>query len=366
MNLKLLLTLTLVLAGLSDSGCLAASDIKIMMDIPAYGWDGKVSEPPWLENRYPGSDHFYVIVENVSDKTIFLAEGNDEILGLSFEIVTADHKTITISRSPQVYTKYVVNEVAVPPGQATVEEIYYDRDWGTFPFPQNIKVTNTKTRVFLRAVLEFATTANTDAAPGYLKGCWTGKAVSEPCEVALLNNAIPNARSSQAPSVKLKFVSADSEETNGEDGRGANAVDGNPNTYWHTQWQGANPGLPHEIVLELVPPSIIKGFAYLPRQDESDHGDIKDYEFYVSNDSTNFGEPVGRGAFGPGKGEKIETFKPIKCRFIKLKAISEINGLPWTSAAEIRVIQNGEDASPKNYWRGNLGPAPYDVTEPEY
>jgi hypothetical protein len=145
--------------------------------------------------------------------------------------------------------------------------------------------------------------------------------------------------------VKLKFVQADSEETNGEDGYGENAVDGNPNTYWHTQWHGKSPGLPHAIIIELLPPSVIKGFTYLPRQDESDHGTIKVYEFYVSDDGRNFGQPVKKGAFEPGKGEKIETFEPIKCRFIKLKAISEIHGLPWTSAAEIRVIQSGEDGT---------------------
>jgi hypothetical protein len=145
--------------------------------------------------------------------------------------------------------------------------------------------------------------------------------------------------------VKLKFVKVDSEETESQDGHGENAVDGNPNTYWHTQWHGNSPGFPHEIIIELLPPSVIKGFTYLPRQDESDHGTIKNYELYASDDGKNFGQPVKKGAFEPGKGEEIETFEPIKCRFLKLKAISEINGLPWTSAAEIGVIQNGEDIS---------------------
>jgi hypothetical protein len=162
--------------------------------------------------------------------------------------------------------------------------------------------------------------------------------------------------------VRLKVVSVDSEETNGQDGYGENAVDGNPNTYWHTQWHGNSPGLPHEIIIELLPPSVIKGFTYLPRQDESDHGTIKDYELYASDDGRNFGQPVKQGAFEPGKVEKIESFQPIKCRFIKLKAISEINGLPWTSAAEIRVIQSGEDASVKDHWRGNIGQTDWDAT----
>ena len=145
---------------------------------------------------------------------------------------------------------------------------------------------------------------------------------------------------SEAVSVKpkLTLVKVDSEETAGEDGKGANAVDGNPATFWHTQWQDNSPGLPHEIIIELDPPSQIKGFTYLPRQDESDHGVIKEYEFYISTDGKDFGQAVKQGAFGEGKEKKTVTFDAKTARFIKLKAISEINGEPWASAAEIDVI----------------------------
>lgn len=138
--------------------------------------------------------------------------------------------------------------------------------------------------------------------------------------------------------VALKVVKADSEETSGEDGKAANAVDGDPNTFWHTQWQDASPPCPHEIIIELTPPSTIKGFTYLPRQDEGENGTIKDYEFYVSNDGQAFGQPVAKGAFENSKELKSVTFSPQPCRFVKLKALSEINGEAWTSAAEIGVI----------------------------
>lgn len=138
--------------------------------------------------------------------------------------------------------------------------------------------------------------------------------------------------------ITLTVVKVDSEETEGEDGKGANAVDGNTNTIWHTQWQDASPEHPHEIIIELTPPSTIKGFTYLPRQDEEENGTIADYEFYVSDDGKEFGEPVKKGLFEDGRGKKTVTFEPKKCRFIKLKALSEINGQPWTSAAEIGVV----------------------------
>jgi len=141
-----------------------------------------------------------------------------------------------------------------------------------------------------------------------------------------------------APKIALKLVRVDSEETAGEDGKGANAVDGDPNTFWHTQWQDASPECPHEIVIELTPPATIKGFTYLPRQDDSDHGTIKGYEFYVSNDGQDFGQPVAKGEFENSKNLKTVTFEPKACRFIKLKALSEVNGEAWTTAAEIGMV----------------------------
>jgi hypothetical protein len=137
----------------------------------------------------------------------------------------------------------------------------------------------------------------------------------------------------------LTVVKVDSEETAGEDGRGVNAVDGNSDTFWHTQWQDASPECPHEIIIELSPATTIKGFAYLPRQDDSENGSIKDYEFYVSADDQNFEQPVCKGTFKNSKDKKSVTFEPVKCRFIKLKALSEVNGEAWTSAAEIGVLQ---------------------------
>ncbi len=150
---------------------------------------------------------------------------------------------------------------------------------------------------------------------------------------------VPAAAPATAPGkVVLKLVKVDSEETDGEDGKGVNAVDGDRETFWHTQWQDANPACPHEIIIELTPVATIKGFTYLPRQDEGVNGTIKGYEFYVSKDGQDFGQPVAKGEFENNKDLKTVTFAPQTCRFIKLKALSEINDEAWTSAAEIGVV----------------------------
>jgi hypothetical protein len=136
----------------------------------------------------------------------------------------------------------------------------------------------------------------------------------------------------------LKVVKVDSEETQGEDGKGANAVDGHPETFWHTKWQDDSPPPPHEIIIELTPPGKIKGFTYLPRQDTEVNGTIKEFEFYVSDDGKEFGKPVKTGKWDDSIDKKTANFDAKQCRFIKLKALSEVNDNPWTSAAEIDVI----------------------------
>ncbi len=183
-------------------------------------------------------------------------------------------------------------------------------------------------------------------------GCTTASSGSSPMPVALTSSVAPEPQpapaagpvTQSAPAtattnkIALKFVKADSEETASEDGKGANAVDGDTNTFWHTQWHGQYPALPARDRHRMVPPTTIKGFTYLPRQDDSENGTIKDYEFYVSDDGVDFGQPVSKGTFEDSKDLKTVAFDPKKCRFIKLKALSEVNDAAWTSAAEIGVV----------------------------
>lgn len=145
----------------------------------------------------------------------------------------------------------------------------------------------------------------------------------------------------------LKVVKVDSEETAGGDGKGANAVDGNPNTIWHTQWHDASPAHPHEIIIQFDPPCKIKGLTYLPRQEMGDNdGTIEGYEIYVSADGKDFGQPVKKGEFFPyGKDKKTVLFEPKQCGFVKLVALSEVNEHAWTTAAEIGVIQEDEQVA---------------------
>ena len=81
-----------------------------------------------------------------------------------------------------------------------------------------------------------------------------------------------------------RIVYADSEEHEREDGSAENAIDGQPATYWHTQWSTGSPNHPHHLVLDLGKSQSIAGFRYLPRPgDGMIGGRIKDYRVYAGD-----------------------------------------------------------------------------------
>ncbi len=151
------------------------------------------------------------------------------------------------------------------------------------------------------------------------------------------------AQAEPAAQLKLSLVSVDSEETTKDDNQGANALDGNADTFWHTPWGDDSPAGPHEIVIGLDRACKIDRFTYLPRQDGNENGNIKDYELYVSQDGKDFGKAVSQGTFENGPEQKVVKFGAVSCRFVKLKALSEVNGEAWASAAELGVVPEGED-----------------------
>ena len=135
----------------------------------------------------------------------------------------------------------------------------------------------------------------------------------------------------------------------GENDAAVNSFDENPSTIWHTEWFNASPPPPHEIQINLGATSSLTGFLYLPRQDGCSNGWINQYEFYVSQDGVNWGTPVASGIFDYGSavtgcpGASVPpairvTFTPTPGHYVRVRALSEINGNPWTSMAELNLL----------------------------
>ncbi len=120
--------------------------------------------------------------------------------------------------------------------------------------------------------------------------------------------------------------------------RAVSAIDGDPKSHWHTSFSPTILKHPHELVIDLGKRYTVRGFRYLARQDGGWNGAIKDSEFYVANRSDDFGDPVLKTAFGKSKRAQEALCEPTTGRFIRVRVLSEVNGGPWASIAELGVI----------------------------
>jgi len=117
----------------------------------------------------------------------------------------------------------------------------------------------------------------------------------------------------------------------------ARAVDDDPGTIWHTAWEPQPDPMPHHLVIDLGREQSIKGLMYTPRQD-MENGRIAQYEVYVSKEVTAWGEPVASGAWpNSGSQQNVRFKQPIAARYLKLVAMSEINGNDFAAVAELYV-----------------------------
>src|ERR1044071_2105396 len=140
------------------------------------------------------------------------------------------------------------------------------------------------------------------------------------------------------PQQQLRVVSVDSQELAAVNAAATQAIDVNPATYWHTEWSQRTAPLPHTLVLDLGSSYQVDGLRYMPRQDGIPDGTIAGYEFYVSPDGTTWGTAVAAGTFAADTTEKTVRFTAKTGRYVRLVAVSEINGHAWTSAAELNVF----------------------------
>ncbi|UKS24104.1 glycoside hydrolase N-terminal domain-containing protein [Paenibacillus sp. HWE-109] len=122
----------------------------------------------------------------------------------------------------------------------------------------------------------------------------------------------------------------------------SNAIDGDPSTIWHTEWD-PKANLPQSITLDLGKSTVISKLRYLPRQNGESNGNITSYELSASVDGTSF-TPFASGTWSDDSSEKSAVFAPVLSRYLKLSATAGHGG--FASAAELHV---GKEASNIHY-----------------
>ncbi len=140
---------------------------------------------------------------------------------------------------------------------------------------------------------------------------------------------------SQMQKLGAKVIGFDSQDNNNP---AANAIDGSPDTFWHTQWSPEATPLPHFLTIDLGKTVSIKGVTYLPRPDMGT-GRVRDCELYVSDDPANWGPPVATAKLEDT--DKLQTISLPSVRagrYLKFMAKSTIKGEPYIAAAEFDIL----------------------------
>jgi hypothetical protein len=130
-------------------------------------------------------------------------------------------------------------------------------------------------------------------------------------------------------------IQADSEQKGYEAHR---VIDGDPQTIWHTQWEPSRDALPHSLLVDLKKAIPIHGLEILPRQDMS-NGRIARFAIDLSLDGQHWQESLWTGTWNNDHALKVlKQQKPVNARFIRVRALSEVNGQPYASLAEMKVL----------------------------
>lgn len=140
---------------------------------------------------------------------------------------------------------------------------------------------------------------------------------------------------SAPPAAKIK-VSASSYQP--EEGESINAVDGDPNTYWHTRWDPSSPRPPHYLTLDLLSAKKVSGLKLTPRQD-MENGRVKEYEIYTSADGKEWGRPIKAGSLPNSRAPQTVKFdSPVRTQFLRIVVVSEQTGQNIAAIGEVDVL----------------------------
>ncbi len=122
-------------------------------------------------------------------------------------------------------------------------------------------------------------------------------------------------------------------------GDASHAIDGNPETFWHTH-MATEQAPPQDFVVDMGAETPVSAFTYLPRQDGVLHGMTDKFRFELSTDGSTW-KNVAEGEFSNIAANPVEQIVPLKnpekaryFRFTGLHAVEKNH----VSAAEVGVV----------------------------
>ncbi len=131
-----------------------------------------------------------------------------------------------------------------------------------------------------------------------------------------------------------------SSESKFNDKTGDKVFDGDPGTWWHSEWRDQKSKPPHELEIDLGKVERIAGVRFLARQDGGKNGVIREFELIAIDGATR--RTVAKGELDNSSKWQERRFEPVDARRIALRVLSEIKGRPFGSLAELELLPASE------------------------
>ena len=122
-----------------------------------------------------------------------------------------------------------------------------------------------------------------------------------------------------------------------EDSNAYQILDGLETTSWHEK---SDAKMPIDLTIDLGKTETLNGFRYLPDQNWWANGIVTKYEFYVSDDKSQW-QLINAGEFSNIKNNPLwqtKSFTPVKARYIKLRSLGNTQNDNAVGYAEVDVL----------------------------
>jgi len=130
-------------------------------------------------------------------------------------------------------------------------------------------------------------------------------------------------------------ISASSFESG--EGEPIHAIDGDPETFWHTAYSAQEPRHPHFIEIDLGRTERIVAFSAMPRLSNV-NGRIGKWELLMSDDGKVWTVCASSKTHLDRIDKRVHLESPAECRYVRLICVDEIQGKPWSSLGEFQLF----------------------------
>ena len=134
--------------------------------------------------------------------------------------------------------------------------------------------------------------------------------------------------------VVTDFTSQEDKDGEGaNNGRVFNTFDGNPDTFWHTCWNGCTAVPPHSFVIDMLDTKEMNGIIFTQRQSLSRNIEICSIQ--ISTDNSNW-TSLGEFTLEKKKAGQNKAFeKTVSARYIKFNVVKVYDGTNNAALAEL-------------------------------